>query len=60
METRETVARDIASTLDAIIERAQQHKLDTVVYVLETAKVEALRATRPKAALAPVHARQRF
>jgi len=47
MENRENAARDIAGDIDDMIARAQEHGLETLVYVLETAKIEALRATKP-------------
>ena len=41
-------ARRIAGDLDEMIKRADEHGLETVRYVLETARIEALRATRPQ------------
>ncbi len=47
--TRETTAREIAGALEPLIARAHAHELEVVAYVLETARIEALRASRPAA-----------
>ncbi len=47
MENRENAARQLAGDIEAMIARAHSHGLETLVYVLETAKIEALRATKP-------------
>ncbi len=49
MDTRETEIRQLADDIDELVARARQHRLETVVYVLETAKIETLRATKPQA-----------
>jgi hypothetical protein len=48
MDIREHTARQIAGEIDAMITRANTLGLETLVYVLETARIEALRATRPQ------------
>jgi hypothetical protein len=50
MDIREHTARQIAGEIDAMITRANTLGLETLVYVLETARIEALRATRPQQA----------
>ena len=49
MNTQETAIRELAHDIDGLIARARQQGLETVVYVLETAKIETLRAVKPRA-----------
>jgi hypothetical protein len=49
MDDHETSLRQLADDIDDMTKRARQLRLETVVYVLETAKIEVLRATRPQA-----------
>jgi hypothetical protein len=49
MEKASQAAQKIAADIDGMIKVAREHKLETLLYVLETAKIEALRATRPEA-----------
>lgn len=48
MDTRETEIRQLADDIDELVARARRYRLETVVYVLETAKIETLRATKPQ------------
>lgn len=49
MDKPTQAARQIATDIEAMIKLARENQLDTLLYVLETAKIEALRAlARPK------------
>lgn len=48
----DTRARQLVADIDDLIRRARALGLETVVYVLETARIEALRASRPAAPVA--------
>ena len=48
MDAAEAEIRQLADDIDELVARARQLRLETVVYVLETAKIEALRAIKPQ------------
>jgi hypothetical protein len=47
--SRELAARRLAGELEQMIKRAREHGFETVAYVLETARIEALRASQAPA-----------
>ncbi len=47
MDKPSQAARQIATDIEGMIKLAREHRLDTLLYVLETAKIEALRAISP-------------